>query len=140
MNNKQDLINFVKNQVQYTKYFKEEDALEGMKYWEGRFNQLALKVLCMDDDEEEIISFIQPITLPKPNLKVTDFKPYVKRGNQKAVKTWVELRNAHIKKLYDEAKKNNVLISDDLIKSIAQRVGTTVPKCTEIVNLLSKEI
>lgn len=63
-------------------------------------------------------------------------KPIPKDGNPHRLVSWRALRYDNVKKLYLEAKQNNVPIDDGLYKRIAQIAGSTSPKVKEIINEL----
>lgn len=63
-------------------------------------------------------------------------KPITKDGNPHRLVSWRSLRYENVKKLYLEAKENNVPIDDGLYKRIAQIAGSTSPKVKQIISEL----
>lgn len=110
----QELINYTKQQVQYTKYFKEDDAVNGMYYWKNKFNELALKVLCLDNAVETV--------------------PIRKEGNPHTVRPWRVKRDEAIRQCYVELKKVGGKVDDNFIRRTAQDIGTTTPKVKSVIS------
>lgn len=52
--NLNELQDFTKKMVNYQRFYKKEDSLEGMKYYVGLFNELAARVLAADNSTSEV--------------------------------------------------------------------------------------
>ena len=152
---KNELLHYALTQNQYLKNFDEANPKESYDKVRNSFNNLFKKVCeyWNDEytDEKDKGDRTYSLTIyAKDGSKIGEAndatvkikndplvnKPILKDGNPHRLVSWRALRHENIKKLYLEAKQNNVPIDDGLYKRIAQIAGSTSPKVKEIINEL----
>lgn len=152
---KNALLHYALTQFQYLKNYDEVNPRESYDKVRNSFNNLFKKVCEYWNDEYTdgkdkgdrtySLTFYakdgvklgeaNDATLQIKNDPLVN-KPIPKDGNPHRLVSWRALRHDNVKKLYLEAKQNNVPIDDGLYKRIAQIAGSTSPKVKEIINEL----
>ena len=126
------LKNYTKNAVSYTKNFKKEESESAKYYWQNKFNDLALKVLCLEEPVETDVTTAEEI--PTGYVRESELTKIQKQGNPYAVKPWRVARDSKIKEMLDAAVKSQIPFTRELFKGIAQRAGSTTPKVRQLAN------
>lgn len=152
--NTQELLNSALTQYQFLKNYDTNNPQESYNKVRNSFNSLFKKVIeyyldnkPTEEQQERTYSLTfyakdgtkigeaNDATLQIKNDPLVN-KPIPKDGNPHRLVSWRALRHENVKKLYLEAKQNNVPIDDGLYKRIAQIAGSTSPKVKEIINEL----
>lgn len=160
--NKDELLHYALTQFRYLKNYDTKNPEESYNKVRASFMHLFKKVVEYWDDEftnasvqEKLEVFTNP-TIPEFKADIPcDIKEEVKeeikekntidtlpikgdvilkQGNSRERKMWLTLRDANIRKMYLEAVKNNIPITDDFLKRIAQTVGTNTKVVRDKIN------
>ena len=152
--NTQELLNSALTQYQFLKNYDTNNPQESYNKVRNSFNSLFKKVIeyyldnkPTEEQQEHAYSLTiysqDGVKLGEANDATIQIKndplvnkPIPKDGNPHRLVSWRALRYENVKKLYLEAKQNNVPIDDGLYKRIAQIAGSTSPKVKEIINEL----
>jgi len=122
----------VKQNANYTKFFKKEEAQAEILFWKNRYQDLALKVLCLEEPVETISADEEEI--PVGYVRESSLTKIQKQGNPTVIRPWRAERDAKIKEMLETAKNNHIPFTRELFKGIAQRVGSTSPKVKQVAN------
>ena len=123
----------VKQNANYTRFFKKEEAQAEVLFWKNRYNDLALKILCLEVEEETVKSEDEE-EIPTGYVRESQLTKIRKQGNPYAVKPWRAERDSKIKEMLESAVKSHIPFTKELFKGVAQRVGSTSPKVRQLAN------
>ena len=159
---KNTLLHYAITQFQYLKNYDEAYPKESYdkvrnsfmnlfkkvtEYWNDEYYDDANKpktysmtFISKDDKVIGHAANAQLVGLSVPDVQSTSIEndpvedsPIKKDGNPKRIQRWRDIRDANVRKMYDEAKENNVPLGNGLYKRIAQVCGTTSPKVRQLI-------
>ena len=131
MNTLKNIQTQIKQNAKFTRFFKKADAQAEILFWKNRYNDLALKILCLEVEEETVKSEDED-EIPTGYVRESELTKIQKQGNPYKVRPWRTERDSKIIEMLETAKNNQIPFTRDLYKGIAQRVGSTTPKVRQI--------
>ena len=136
MNTLKNIQTQIKQNAKFTRFFKKADAQAEILFWKNRYNDLALKILCLEVEEpvETDVTTTDEDEIPTGYVRESELTKIQKQGNPYAVKPWRVARDSKIKEMLDAAVKSQIPFTRELFKGIAQRAGTTTPKVRQLAN------
>lgn len=142
--NKNELLRFAVTQNQFIKGYDEKNPRECYNKVLNSYRQLYDKVVnyCVLSTEtaQETIK-TSPVNNSEPTIKKKsqnelEIGTFIKAGSpdNRKLKTWRAYRDEKVIELYNECKRKQQPITNDIIFRISQLVGTTSPKVRKIIN------
>ena len=122
----------VKQNANYTRFFKKEEAQAEVLFWKNRYNDLALKILCLEVEEKTDVTTDEEI--PTGYVRESELTKIRKQGNPTVIMPWRAERDSKIKEMLESAVKSHIPFTKELFKGVAQRVGSTSPKVRQLAN------